>query len=70
MVRWWWTALTGDHNPASVGFELSLEDFDNIRRGEYLFDLRMATIFQILLAVILDMEADLEDPHSVSKIIN
>lgn len=59
----------GDHNPAPAGLEFSLEDFDNIQLVKCLFDPTMSAIFHILLAGFLDMDADLEDPCSISKII-
>ena len=37
--------LTGDYYLALVGFKLRLEHFDNIRRGKYLLNLRITTIF-------------------------
>jgi hypothetical protein len=38
-------ALTGDYDPASLGFEFGAKYVDNIRWGKYLLDLRMTSIF-------------------------
>lgn len=59
--------LTGDHH-LSLGFKLFNEHLINFRWVRRFFDPRMTTIFQILFVIILDMEADLEDLQSVSKL--